>query len=370
MKLTYLANAVIPSRSANSINVMKSCYTFAQNGHEVTLIIPKCRNTESKIRNIYQFYGVAQNFSVMRVLPLGGLRKAYGFTAAGWAKFSKPSIVYGRDLSGCCIAVLLGLPTVVEVHKAPRLYHPIAQWLFSQIVGREQFRRLVVISDALRKIFEESYPQLSHRICVAPNGADPIPDDVKPVKLVNAGTRLQVGYIGHLYKVKGMDLINKIVKGCTWADFHIIGGTERDLKNLREELEACNNISFHGFIPPGQLDAFRKAFDVVLLPYQRPEGAHGSGETGGTMSPLKMFEYMASGTAILCSDLPVFREVLNHEETALLCDPGSPREWIDALGLLRKNIVLRHRLGNSAKQAFLTSYTRSMRAVKVLSGLP
>ena len=38
MNILYISNSIIPSRTANSIHVMKMCQAFADNGHEVTLL--------------------------------------------------------------------------------------------------------------------------------------------------------------------------------------------------------------------------------------------------------------------------------------------------------------------------------------------
>mgnify|MGYP001195289087 FL=1 len=40
MKILYISNSIIPSRTANSIHVMKMCQAFADNGHEVILLAP------------------------------------------------------------------------------------------------------------------------------------------------------------------------------------------------------------------------------------------------------------------------------------------------------------------------------------------
>ena len=44
-------------------------------------------------------------------------------------------------------------------------------------------------------------------------------------------------------------------------------------------------------------------------------------------SPLKLFDYMAAGVPIVASDLPALREVLRHEENALLARPGDPEAF-------------------------------------------
>ena len=59
MRIAYLAPSIIPSRSANSIHVMKMCNAFSLHGHDVILIIPDSpKNEEKNINDIFSFYGV------------------------------------------------------------------------------------------------------------------------------------------------------------------------------------------------------------------------------------------------------------------------------------------------------------------------
>ena len=44
MKIAYISKSFIPSRTANSIHVMKMCSALAENGHEVTLLAPNFKN--------------------------------------------------------------------------------------------------------------------------------------------------------------------------------------------------------------------------------------------------------------------------------------------------------------------------------------
>ncbi len=63
------------------------------------------------------------------------------------------------------------------------------------------------------------------------------------------------------------------------------------------------------------------------MPYEREIGiSSGGGHSAQVSSPMKMFEYLAAGRAIVASDLPVFREVLN-ERNAVLCPPERPAAW-------------------------------------------
>jgi glycosyltransferase involved in cell wall biosynthesis len=82
------------------------------------------------------------------------------------------------------------------------------------------------------------------------------------------------------------------------------------------------------------------------------------------MSPLKVFEYMSSGKAIVCADFPVLREVLS-DDNAILVNPEDRDGWVSAIERL-KDRNLREQLGQQAYQDFLEHYTWKKRAAKVL----
>jgi glycosyltransferase involved in cell wall biosynthesis len=84
------------------------------------------------------------------------------------------------------------------------------------------------------------------------------------------------------------------------------------------------------------------------------------------MSPLKAFEYMAYGLPIIASDLPVLREILEHERNALLVDPQDLAAWERALRRLVQDRSLRMRLGRTARTTFLQKYTWEQRARKIV----
>jgi glycosyltransferase involved in cell wall biosynthesis len=88
------------------------------------------------------------------------------------------------------------------------------------------------------------------------------------------------------------------------------------------------------------------------------------------MSPLKLFEYMSWGKPILCSDLPVLREVIEDGRNGLLLPPDDPTAWAAALCRLMDNPDEGERLGNKARADFLARHTWRQRANRVLDGLP
>lgn len=68
MKIVYISNSIIPSRTANSIHVMKMCQAFADNGHEVVLLAPDVKEQyEKSVTDVYEYYGVRKNFIIEKV---------------------------------------------------------------------------------------------------------------------------------------------------------------------------------------------------------------------------------------------------------------------------------------------------------------
>lgn len=368
MKIVYISNSVIPSRLANSIHIMKMCQAFARCGHEVVLLAPDRKDiglTEG-VADIYEYYGVERSFRIVKLpwLPIRGRELAYGLMGALKARSLSPDLIYSRFLLGSYCSLLLRMPVVFESHQ------PVSDAnLFGKMIRSDNLRHLVVITESLKKHYQDNYPLRNGQIIVAPDAADEPEDRVlEKVEMGNAG-RLQVGYTGHLYAGRGIEVIAELAERCARADFHIVGGMEEDIARWRNELRDVRNIRFHGFVPHGQLGRYLRACDVLLAPYQRKVSVLGGGDTAKWMSPMKLFEYMAAGKPIICSDLPVLREVLEDGKTALLCPPDDVGRWEAALCSLQENVSLRAQLGKNAREEFLQKYTWEARVRNVVKQL-
>jgi glycosyltransferase involved in cell wall biosynthesis len=147
--------------------------------------------------------------------------------------------------------------------------------------------------------------------------------------------------------------------------FHIVGGTKEDISFWEGKI-ISDNITFHGFVPSKDVYGFISAMDICLLPNQlKVKDSSGSSDIGDFTSPLKMFDYMALGKAIIASDLAVLREVLD-ENNSILCDPSNIDLWVEAIEKLKMNRELRESLGSKAKEDFLTNFTWKKRAQYII----
>ena len=155
-----------------------------------------------------------------------------------------------------------------------------------------------------------------------------------------------------------------------FPDVHFLwtGGRPEHVAEWRSRLagEGITNVHMTGFIENSRLALYQAAADILLMPYERVITGSSGGNTAEFCSPMKMFEYMACGRAILSSDLPVLREVLN-ETNAVLCPPEDVQAWSEALRALIANEETRDRLAGRAL-ADVQGYSWIQRASNSLAG--
>ena len=374
MKILYISNSIIPSRTANSIHVMKMCQAFADNGHEVTLVAPdNKKHYEKKVDDIFNFYGVRKNFEIKKLF-ISQIKGSFFYTISIFFFLifnRKFDIVYGRFLHGCYLASIFKNFVVFEAH-APMFEEKLfSRRIFYKLIQSRYFKKLVVISESLKKMYLEQGNLNNDLIKVVHDGADEVKNFNKKADLLGDKKSLKVGYVGHLYVGKGLEVIDSIAeKVSSDIEFHIIGGTEKDIKIWREKIKS-KNVYFYGYVAHEKVSNYLNALDVCLLPNQKVVLAHGSAagsgiNISGYTSPLKLFEYMSHKKAIISSNLSVLREVLN-EKNSILVDYNNFDEWIKSINNL-KNLSSREIIANQALSDFY-AYTWKNRAKNIINSL-
>lgn len=372
MKIVYIAASPVPSGAANSVHVMKMCQALSRVGHEVSLIAPEYnRAQETKPEgDIYARYGISDPFPILRTPRLRpavlGVRAH--LAAARWHLWRMtPDLVYTRCLRAADMASRAGYQVIFERHDTYLNQKAATRALFESLMARNNVRALVVISQALKDHLLEHFKIPAEKILVFHDGADSMPESPVSAPFEKKPGRLAGGYIGHLYRGRGIDVIGAVARMRPEVDFHIVGGRVEDLAEWKKELSDVGNLHFHGHVPHSETTRFLAAFDFVMAPYQRKIATVDGSDTSGWMSPLKIFEYMSSGKPVLCSDLPVLREVLEDGRTALLCPPDDPKAWSAAIGRLESDPDLARRLGTAAQTEFSVKYTWQARARDILA---
>jgi len=356
MKLVYLASSTLPSTGADAVHVMNMCKAFTSIGVDVTLIARKSKENKT-IKQVFEYYGFPENLFNIILVDRPEIRKIGGFiyghnVAKAFNKLEKPDIIYARSMHALAKIDKKHTPFFFESHWLPtnKLYfYWQKKWL-----KHPKLVSFILISNGLKKLYSDIFHNhldklhILHDACNIPE-AQKIPKENK---------RLQVGYVGSFFKGNGYEIIPDLAKLMPDIDFHIIGGKEPLLSELKHKYNNQNNLIFHGHIPHGKLIKLYYQLDIMLAPYQK------SLPHLQWVSPMKLFEYMSFSKPIIASDFPVIREVLN-EDNSILVQAENIEQWIQAINKL-KDKQLREKIGKKAYQDFANNYTWKKRAEEII----
>jgi glycosyltransferase involved in cell wall biosynthesis len=358
MKVAYITSSNIPSMAANSIQVMKVCQSLAQVGSEVCLFAPRSPNHPHPAwEDLSKFYGLSQPFAI-QWLPSAARWKRYDFTwnAVRAARSWGAQAIYTRMPQAALLSLWRKVPMLLELHDRPS--GKIGPWIMSRILRHRGKKRLLFITQALLSAIEEEFhlrlvPEVA---LVVPDGVDleryqdlPQPEEAR--RQLNLPPGLTAMTSGHLYQGRGAPLFMALAGRFPHIHFIWVGGRAEDVAAWQSQAETAklSNLRFTGFIANAQMPLYQASADFLLMPYERTVSGSSGGNISSIYSPLKMFEYMAAGRAILSSELPVLHEVLN-ERNAIFCPPEDPTAWETALQTLIDSPTLRQTLAKQAQQ--------------------
>lgn len=379
MKIAVVAPVTLPARTANSLQVMKMSQALAGLGHSVCLAYPAPPGRESlRWEDLARHYGLSRPFDLVALPASPRLRRYdYGLRGLQWARRQGADLLYTRLPQAAAFASLSGLPAIFELHDLPSgTMGPLFFRLFLR--GRAS-RRLVLITQALAEDLQQVYRIPPELVLVSPDGVDleryadlPHPPEARS-RLGLPGLpveRFTAGYSGHLYPGRGSDLLLELARRLPAMSFLLMGGEPNRVEEVQRRAAelGLENLTLTGFIPNADLPDYQAACDLLLMPYERRVQASSGGDIARYLSPMKVFEYLACGRAILSSDLPVLREVL-HPGNAVLLPPGDAGAWAEAIAALQADPDRRLALGRQARLE-ASRFTWEARAEKILSDCP
>ncbi|MDQ2078321.1 glycosyltransferase [Marinimicrobium sp. ABcell2] len=364
-KIGYIPSSAMPTAAANNVHVMKMCSALLSEGGQVAIYAEEAPSScRLELDFVHEYFGASSNLKL-------NLFKSEGSSEKTAMKLVLSALadgcdrIFTRSIDVAILAGVADVPFVLELHKEISVdaWHKL-----SFIVRSPSFEGLVLITEALAKRFRGYHRELDRKIFVFPDAADePGLSKARFELTPDPKAQLNVGYVGHLYPGKGAELAVELARNIPYVHFHMLGGLPEDVAHWKNETLGMPNITFYGHCAPSMVPSFIDEVDVAIAPFLRHVGVNnGKHNIASVFSPLKIFEYMALGKAIVCSDLPVIREVLEHNENALLCSPDSVSEWKAAFDLLLADGETRRRIASKAKSDFLNRYTWQKRANEIL----
>jgi glycosyltransferase involved in cell wall biosynthesis len=357
--LRILYSHRIQSRDGQGVHVDELVAAFRAEGHEVLMVGPAAYEKTG-------FGGESSSLARWRRLLPGALGELAELGYAGPAALRlvrayrrfRPDLVYERynlfHLAGAVLARRHGAKLFLEVNaplaeertkfgglKLARLARAVegATW-------RSAARVLPVTGVLGRMVQAAGVPP--DRISVIPNAI--VPERFAAPARPERPDPMVLGFVGFVRAWHGLDRV--VAAMAAERDLRMVlrvvgdGPVRGALEAQAVSLGLADRVAFTGVVPNDRVPALVAGFDIALQPSVTPYA-----------SPLKIFDYMAAGCAIVAPDQENIREVLVHERTALLFDPAVPDAAWQAVRLLAADGGLRRRLGAAARVQALAHHT-------------
>ena len=345
----YIAPDYFPERKANSIHVENQVNALARLDIRVHLIYKSFSGQVSSIlhKNVVELPVKIVNRKYSNLKFLFALLKLY--------KLIRSMPVLSRSR----ISTLLVLPPFSVPQMIFEAHEPLNK-LWLRVLVRSKQIPVIAISSALEKIIYRETNDL-RKISVLHDGSDLV--DFSNVR-TEKKYKPKLVYVGSVGRGRGIELILKLAASLGECDFHIVGTLEESFE--KEDLN-LTNVIFHGWKCKLEILSIVKNADVLLAPYQNDLKLDNGLNTLDYMSPLKIFEYMSFNVAMVVSDYPVIREVLENKIDAILVEPSDFDQWISAIQSILTNPDLAELLSNNALNKLESTFTWERRAERILN---
>lgn len=384
-EIYYVLSARMPTEKAYGNQTAVTCQELARLGARVELWAPKRANPITT--SVHEYYGLKKYF-ITQLLPsheflfvkriskrLGYYVDAIAFLLyLAFRTLPEGASVMVRKPEVAWLMKTKGLHVVYECHD---WFGKFARIELALLRGVD---RIVVTNSFIRQRFiEKGFDEKV--LTVLPNAVD-LSIFARDESKEEARHKLDLGkqipnlaekklllYTGSLRTMQVDKGVSDILRALVLIReqsvfFCAVGGSPEDIahyERMAGDLGVADRVRFLPRASKNDLALFQRASDILLMPF--PKKAHYE----YFMSPLKTFEYMASGRPIIASTLPSILEVLG-KDSALFCEPENPADLAEKIKQLLADPELSARLALGARRD-VGKYDLTERAKQLLTAL-
>lgn len=358
MKILY--HHRIASKDGQFVHIEELTNALKKRGHEIIMIGPGIVDSDG--------FGSEGGFvsKLKRYVP-GALYELMelGYSLHAFLKLRKavrqhkPDCLYERYnlylLSGVWLKKWFGLPMLLEVN-APLFqerskYNGIALPGLARWTEQQTWRNactVLPVTQVLADQVEQAGVSRDH-ILVIHNGINPQrfsleDNDTEMRQKLGLEDKLVLGFTGFVREWHRLDRVVELLKpDQSGVQKHLLlvgdGPARKQIEDRARALGVAHALTITGVIEREEVSKYVACFDIALQP-----------DVVEYASPLKLFEYLALGRAIVAPDTANIREILIHEQSALLFDPGEEEGFLRTVERLLEDPELRARIGQGARQ--------------------
>jgi len=388
MHILYGASGNFPNNRAHSVQIAHTCHALASLGVEVTLCVREL--SEPSLEAAMGFYGldVPEALSACALHDRSSrtrhkrLRKLRAYLR--WKRFCAElrgrddTFLYSRGPGGAkrlCQARASGSrPLLIfEAHKLE--YQDVLDRARHSPADEAKVRRKTA---RMRNLEARVFRRMHGIACTTRAASEDIIREFKPtcpVRVIRNGADLHepasaardidILYCGQLYAWKGVDTLVRAMPFVPDHRLTVVSGNKKEdvdrVRKLAADANVAGRIDFVGYVPPHQVPGYLARARVGVVPIVAGYSAAADRYT----SPVKLFEYMVSGVAVVASDLPSVREVLEDGVTGKLVRPNSPEALADGIGSLLRDDSLTQQIAGRARE-HVRQFTWESRAREII----
>lgn len=357
--INYIAELNLPSTSAYSIHVMKMCDAFTKLGYETKLYTYSKKNSS----NLFKFY----NCNKFKIIGLNFFERNNFLTRIIFAlkiffififKDKKQIVISRSIISGIFLSMIVE-KVILEIHHE---LNSFSKYLFNITKYFNCFKKIKIIF--ISKNLPKNFNINKNRYIILDDAVDL--DNFKLIKNKKFFKNTCV-YCGSFTKGKGVENILRISRLTKNIKYHLYGDFENSNLTIHE-IKKYKNVIFKGFAKYAIIPKILSRYNILLLPYSKKVYVRSNNiEVGRYMSPMKLFDYLASKKIIIASKLKVYSHILN-KKNSILINSDSSKKWAQKIELIVNN---QNKYAYLKKNALETArkYTWEIRIKKIINFL-
>ena len=235
--------------------------------------------------------------------------------------------------AGIALAKELGVPHILEVNSPLAYEQEKMRGLeMKEFAGNSEKRiyqetdQVLAVSQHMKN-FVSSCGVPDERIEVLPNSVDPVRFEAALTEggaireKYKIGNKCVIGFVGSLKPWHGTETLlqafRQIVERKSNAHVLLVGdGPTRDaLESYVSEYDLSDRVTFTGKVKYEEIPRYIAAMDIAAAPYTPNDNFY--------YSPIKIFEYMIMGKAVIAGSIGQVEDIIADDETGRLFEPGN-----------------------------------------------
>lgn len=358
-KIIYIAEFSLPNMSAYAVHVIKMCDNFSKYA-DVELIIPH-KKSSYIFKKIKKEYLLKENFKITSIFSSKKRsslfnRINFSLKILNYLDKKNHNMIVSRSIISSLMLAVFGKKNILEIHSEMT---GLTKYIFniSKLYFVRKNLKFILLHSKLLKILKIN----SKNFCILEDAVqrEDFSNKKKTIK------KFTCVYSGSFAKGKGLETIYAIANKAPHIKFDLFGNRKTMDYNFSLK-KVPKNIKFKGFLTYNKISDILPRYKILLMPYQKQVGVLIKKiNVSSYFSPLKLFEYMATGKIIIASDLKVYKKILRNYHNSVILNPNHTNKWVKIIDQIFKSKKYDY-LGDNAMED-VKKYTWKNRVKKIIA---